>query len=640
MRIIFTLLLLLLLISGLAQGKAFTNTECLECHGEKGFSVPLGKDGEGDKRSLFIDSDATAQSVHGALICTDCHQDIEQLPHRKKKLQQPDCVSCHEQISGAWSPKGRGAWLVPEPPRVVTHVRDFTLSAHANVTIENNAKCSTCHTAHYVFPSDDSRASTYRFNSPELCGACHEKALTEYRFSMHGAALKTPWKWDSATCSDCHSAHKISDMKQLNAHRVVTENCGGCHENELDGYMASPHGQLAWHGNQDAPKCVDCHSGHDIVHVSKAISPVNEVNRVETCQKCHKEGNEQFAKYDPHATTRNFEKYPGMWLIGKGMGALIILLLLFFYTHSALWFWREKKERPVIYRRSESRSYPVRVKPEKKHCGIHFQRFIWYWRVNHWLLALSLMTLVFTGMVIMYPNTDWAMAVVPMLGGTKALNNLHHWIGIIFLLAIFSHGTVVLWRVMKMKDFDWFGPDSLLPRKKDWEDIKGQFLWYFGKGEQPRFDRWTYWEKFDYWAVYWGAFVSGVSGILLWFAESIGQVLPGWIFNIATVAHGLEAFLAVMTLFVVHFFNNHFRPAKFPLDTVMFTGSWNLEEFKEERPEEYERLKASGELEKRLVAPPSKRWDLLSHLLGFFLLGTGLMLLVLVIDGFLTRGLF
>ncbi len=217
------------------------------------------------------------------------------------------------------------------------------------------------------------------------------------------------------------------------------------------------------------------------------------------------------------------------------------------------------------------------------------------------MLALSLMSLVFSGMVVMYPNTSWAMMVVPLFGGPELLNDLHHWAGVIFLLTIFGHAAVVLMRLLKDKEFDWFGPDSLLPRWRDWEDMKGQFRWYFGKGKQPRFDRWTYWEKFDYWAVYWGALVIGVSGILLWFAESIGQVLPGWIFNVATLAHGLEAFLAVMTLFVVHFFNNHFRPAKFPLDTVMFTGSWDLEELKEERPEEYERLKASGELEKHLV---------------------------------------
>ena len=194
-------------------------------------------------------------------------------------------------------------------------------------------------------------------------------------------------------------------------------------------------------------------------------------------------------------------------------------------------------------------------------------------------------------------------------------------------------------KLLRNKEFDWFGPDSLLPRKRDWQDMKGQFKWFFGKGDAPRFDRWAYWEKFDYWAVYWGAFVIGLSGLILWFSPFFSQFLPGWVFNLSTLAHGLEAFLAVMTLFVVHFFNNHFRPSKFPLDTVMFIGSWDLEEFKEERPEEYERLKASGELEKRLVDPPSKSVKTVSYVLGFTLLGIGLILLILVIIGFFQRGL-
>jgi cytochrome b subunit of formate dehydrogenase len=633
--------LLFLLFVFPLRAEPLTNQQCQECHGQKGYSVPLGGHGETERRPLYVDGGSLRESVHGELACTDCHADVKKLPHRKDGLEAVDCVTCHQSLGGGrWAPGSRAAWLAPEPPAIVVHTRDYTLSAHADDSVANNADCATCHTAHYVFPSDDSRASTHRLKSPRMCGSCHEEELEQYRMSMHGAALKTPWKGDSATCSDCHSSHRISDMKKTPAHRLVTENCGECHQAELDGYMASPHGQLAWHGNEEAPKCVDCHDGHEITHVSDIRSPVNPANRVETCRKCHESANEQFAKYDPHATTSDFGKYPGMWLLGKGMGALIILVILFFYLHSVLWFWREKKERPVIYRHSDSRSYPVRVKPEKKRSGIHFQRFPWYWRVNHWLLALSLMSLVFTGMVVMYPNTAWAMAVVPALGGPEILGTIHHWVGVVFLLTIFGHAAVVLVRVLRDKDFDWFGPDSLLPRKKDWEDMKAQFRWYFGKGPQPRFDRWTYWEKFDYWAVYWGALVIGLSGILLWLAESVGQVLPGWIFNLATVAHGLEAFLAVMTLFVVHFFNNHFRPAKFPLDTVMFTGSWDLEELKEERPEEYQRLKATGELEKRLVAPPSRAWDRLSHILGFSLLGIGLILLVLVVNGFFTQGLY
>jgi len=640
MRFGLPLGLILFLISTLCGARPFENAKCQECHGVEGFGVPTGEHGEAVQKPLFIATESFEESVHGVLACTDCHRDIEELPH-PDKLSRVDCVTCHEQIEGKrWMPAERAEWLRFEPPRLVTFTRDYALSAHGDTSVPDNAGCATCHTAHYVFPSDDSRASTYRVESPAMCGACHRQALEEYRTSLHGAALKRPWVGDSATCSDCHSSHKITDLTKLPAHQVVTEQCGECHAAERDGYMASPHGQLAWLGNPDAPRCVNCHTGHHIVRVSDVASPVGTGNRVETCRKCHERANTQFAKYQPHGTTRNFDKYPGLWLLGKGMGALIVFVLVFAYTHSVLWFWREKQEYPVVYRRVEGRGYPMRVKRRKPRSGVHFRRFAWGWRVNHWLLALSMMLLAFTGMVVMYPNTGWAQTLVPLLGGPRLLNAIHHWTGMVFLLTIFGHAAVVLMRILRDREFDWFGPDSLLPRRQDWEDMKGQFLWYFGKGKPPRFDRWTYWEKFDYWAVYWGSLVIGLSGILLWFVDTVGTVLPGWVFNLSTVAHGLEAFLAVITLFVVHFFNNHLRPAKFPLDTVMFTGSWDLEEFKEERPAEYERLRASGELNRRLVAPPSKAWNRFSHLLGLTLLGMGFLLLILMINGFLTRGLF
>src|SRR4030067_3220622 len=96
--------------------------------------------------------------------------------------------------------------------------------------------------------------------------------------------------------------------------------------------------------------------------------------------------------------------------------------------------------------------------------------------------------------------------------------------------------------------------------------------WSQGRGPRPVFDRWTYWEKFDYWATIWGMFVIGVSGLMLWFPGFFGRVLPGWVFSVATIVHGEEAFLAAVFLFSVHFFNSHFRPEKLPLDIVIFTG--------------------------------------------------------------------
>ncbi len=161
------------------------------------------------------------------------------------------------------------------------------------------------------------------------------------------------------------------------------------------------------------------------------------------------------------------------------------------------------------------------------------------------------------------------------------------------------------------------------------------FKWFFGLGPRPMFDRWTYWEKFDYWAVFWGMAIIGGSGMMLAFPAATASVLPGWTFNVATIIHGEEAILAAVFLFTVHFFNNHFRPDKFPLDIVMFTGAVPLEEFKREHALEYRRLKESGELAQHLVDAPSRPLTLGSKVLGFSLIAIGLTLLVFVLRGWI-----
>ncbi|HHJ14366.1 MAG TPA: cytochrome C [Gammaproteobacteria bacterium] len=621
-----------------------TDADCLDCHGQKGFAVPLGEKGTPPYRRLDVNAAALHDSVHARYNCLDCHVDIQQLPH-DSELQRVDCVSCHiEQGRGA--APARTPWLASDSLDIVIQTRRYTRSVHAEqpeaagqAAAGANADCAACHTAHYVFRSDDPRSTVYKLNAPETCGRCHAEELSEYRLSIHGASLKTPWKGDSATCTDCHSAHEIAGKGELQSHRVITEECASCHSREVRSYKATTHGQLAWLGDKDVAQCKDCHAPHSTHKVDSPMSLVSEQNILQTCRECHQDAGPDFVHFRAHADLGDIQRNPELWWLARAMLGIIVLTLVFFYSHSMLWFWRELKSRPYEWVVVDGRRFRVRARRVRHDSGKHFQRFSWQWRLNHWALALSVLTLVLTGMVVMFPDTAWAMFVIQLFGGPTGFGYVHRSAAVVFLLAVFGHGIAVLYRLYRDKDFDWFGPDSLLPRRKDWEDMKAQFRWFFGKGEPPRFDRWTYWEKFDYWAVYWGAFVIGLSGLILWFSPFFSRFLPGWVFNLATMAHGLEAFLAVMTLFVVHFFNNHFRPSKFPLDTVMFIGSWDLEEFREERPEEYERLKASGELEKRLVPPPSKQARRVSYVLGFTLLGIGLVLLVLVIIGFFHRGL-
>jgi cytochrome b subunit of formate dehydrogenase len=176
-----------------------------------------------------------------------------------------------------------------------------------------------------------------------------------------------------------------------------------------------------------------------------------------------------------------------------------------------------------------------------------------------------------------------------------------------------------------------WGPDSLVPQWQDAKDMYNHFKWFIGLGPRPQFDRWTYWEKFDYWAVFWGMAIIGGSGLLLWFPFFFGKLLPGWVFNIAGLVHGEEALLAVGFIFTVHFFNGHLRPGKFPMDTVVFTGRISEHEMKSERAVEYDRLAAGRALAAKEAAPPTTGSRLFGWIVGGAALALGIVVILLIV---------
>ncbi|MCU0577431.1 MAG: hypothetical protein MUD15_11490 [Desulfobacterota bacterium] len=111
-------------------------------------------------------------------------------------------------------------------------------------------------------------------------------------------------------------------------------------------------------------------------------------------------------------------------------------------------------------------------------------------------------------------------------------------------------------------------------------------------------------------------FAIGGSGILLWNPEISSYIVPGWVLNVATLVHSEEALLAALFIFTVHFFNTHFVPDKFPMDRLIFTGTYSLEDMKRERPEEFVRLMAEGKIEDLKQPHPSIPLKLVSAAIG------------------------
>lgn len=262
-------------------------------------------------------------------------------------------------------------------------------------------------------------------------------------------------------------------------------------------------------------------------------------------------------------------------------------------------------------------------------------RFNPYHRILHIVMAVSFMGLVLSGMPLKYAHAPWAAWLMKLLGGSLAAGLIHRICGAITFGYFAAHITYLFYAIVLVRRlrFNFIGPESMIPRLKDVADIVNNIKWFLGRGPAPQFDKYTYWEKFDYWAVFWGVGMIGVSGLFLWFPEFFSRFLPGWSFNIATIIHSDEALLASGFIFTIHFFNTHMRPEKFPLDPVIFTGSLTLEELKHERPLEYQRLLEEGRLEES-KASPSPSWVLpVGSLFGFAMMTLGLFLLVLIFLG-------
>ena len=235
-----------------------------------------------------------------------------------------------------------------------------------------------------------------------------------------------------------------------------------------------------------------------------------------------------------------------------------------------------------------------------------FVRFTEKQRAFHACMVVSFITLALTGMSLKFSYTGWAVMLARILGGFETAGFIHRCAALIMFATFITH-IVDLQKHRKVQNKSWlqliFGPDSLLPNGQDLREFIATMKWFVGLGPRPQYGRWTYWEKFDYFAVFWGIFIIGSTGLTLWFPILFTRILPGSFLNVATIIHSDEALLATGFIFTVHFFNTHLRPEKFPMDTTIFTGRMSLAELKRDKPREYEELVTSGQLEAHLALP-------------------------------------
>jgi len=323
------------------------------------------------------------------------------------------------------------------------------------------------------------------------------------------------------------------------------------------------------------------------------------------------------------------------------MTGLLLCTFTVFWIHTMLWMFRGFLE---------NRENAAKMAVDTHHTVIpdghkQYRRFNWVHVCLHILVITSFLGLSLTGLPLKFSDQQWAIFMMKFYGGATVAGYIHRDCAIITFVYFLSALVMSFNFLFIRRDIPGnpiqrlFGPDSLCFNLRDIKDVFFMVRWFFFKGPKPTFERWTYWEKFDFVAVFWGMFAIGGSGLMLWFPEIFGLFLPGWAFNVATIVHSDEALLATGFIFSVHFFNTHGRHEKFPMDFVIFYGQIGKEEMIEERGDQWKRYEEEGITEQFACKKTSGVvYDFLVKGFGFTALSIGLGLLLLMILAFLGGG--
>jgi len=582
--------------------------------------------------------------------CLMCHEDVVSAEEFTASVHGPNgCVSCHaDLIDEEAHMEGE---LMPEPVECVRCHKEVTAQHYVSVHQLNGIDCSTCHSdIHTVTPwqGDKSIAAA-------KCGECHDEILEVYEESVHGTAVQAD-NSDSASCMDCHNLHLVKGFDELEhpeSRDFHTDVCLKCHADEdmmerngvptvaVATYLNSYHGKNYMLGYpEQVAGCSDCHTSHAILAEENPESSLHPDNLITTCGQCHPNSSAQFVKFHAHGDMTNREQYPILYYTYVGMTTLLVATFAVFWIHTLLWMFRGFVENREKKRLLATGRAPVIAGAHKM-----YRRFRSIHIFLHLLVIISFLLLALTGIPLKFAGQEWAPLLMGFFGGAANAALLHR-VGVIITFLYFFSALVMSTKFLfsglrSPAEFleRLFGPESLFPNMRDVRDISAMFRWFFFLGPKPSFERWTYWEKFDFFAVFWGMFVIGGSGLMLWFPEYFATVLPGWALNVATIVHSDEALLATGFIFTIHFFNTHMRPEKFPMDFVIFNGEISKEEFIEERTDQWKRYEEMGILDRYIKEKPSGiAYDFFIKGFGFLALFVGIILLLLMFYAFVAGG--
>ncbi len=605
------------------------DAECLACHSDPTMTTEAG----GRQVSLTVDAAKMQQSVHGGMFaCVDCHKDVKSSPHettpakvqcaechadaqaayahsyhakaKKHGTAAATCVDCHGgaheilAASDAKSPVNHAnipatcgnchgqqflMQLNGGSSQVFVAYQDSVHGRAVKNGSQTAAVCTDCHGTHEILAANDSKSPINKFNVPATCGKCHSQVQGVFMQSVHGQAILRG-NGLAPVCTDCHGIHTIkapsdpnSSVSEQNLSRTI---CARCHQGvrltqefgmaggRVSSYLDSYHGLASQGGSLTVANCASCHGDHNILPSSDPRSTINPANLDATCGQCHKGVTQNFTRNKIHVDM------DGGTSTDKGTVAvhwvrwfylpLIFVVIGAMLVHNAI-LWRAK----TIARRRAMGASVVRMTRGQ--------------RWQHLVLLVSFFVLVVTGFALKYPDSWFAVA----LGLSERWRSLIHRIAGVLLI---GDGIYHIFYAAFTQEGRRLVRD-LLPKPKDAFDAWGTMLFHLGlRKEKPKFGRFNYAEKAEYWALVWGTGLMAVTGVMMWAKVSVGNLLALWWVDAATAIHFYEAILATLAILVWHFYQIFFDPDVYPMNWAWRDGTMSAKHYKEEHELDRETL--------------------------------------------------
>ena len=601
--------------------------ECLACHGDSTLTTEVS----GKQVSLFVDEGKLKHSIHGDMFaCVDCHKDVKGPVHETtpKKVR---CAECHADSQEAYAHSlharsyragAAGAncqdchggaheilaaadtkspvhhanipftcgrchgqeFLMASNGESVQPFLSYQTSVHGHATANGSMKaavCTDCHGAHEILAANDAKSPIYKFNVPATCGKCHAAVSKTFMESIHGQAI-TRGNGQAPVCTDCHGIHSIKahidPNSSVSEQNVARTTCARCHEgvrlsqefgvagDRVTSYMDSYHGLASQGGSSVVANCASCHGVHNILPSSDPRSTINHANLEVTCGKCHQGVTQKFTLTKVHldgSHSKDVGSVAVRWIRAIYL-VLIFAVIGAMFLHNAI-IWRSK----AVARRALMNPMMERMSTNQ--------------RWQHLILLTSFIILVITGFALKFPSS-WLAEALAMSERLRSIT--HRVAGVVLIGAGIYHVCyLVAAREGRRLIYDF------APRPKDVFDAWGTMSYYLGVSKtKPKFGRFSYAEKAEYWALVWGTALMAVTGIMMWAKVWFGNLLARWWVDAATAVHYYEAILATLAIVVWHFYQVFFDPDVYPMNWAWWDGKMPVEHYRHEHELDKESL--------------------------------------------------